>query len=223
MIKACVFDLDGTLLNTLTTISYYGNLALNEFGIEAIDTDEYKYLVGNGAKILVERMLKFRSAYTEEMFKKVYDFYNEKYNADVRKYTEPYSGIPQMLKSLKDMGIALGVISNKPDYAACEAINNFFDADIFDVVHGQREGIKIKPDPEGALDILASLGAEPSETVYAGDTWIDMQTGKNMGAYTIGVLWGFRDYDELKENGADLIINSPDEIVKYISETNKTE
>lgn len=221
MIKACLFDLDGTLLDTLSTISYYGNLALNKYGIESVENDEYKYFVGNGAKLLVERMLKFRNAYTDEMFDKVFEYYNEQYNADVKRYTAPYDGVTQLIKELRSQGIYTAVISNKPDYAACEAVNTFFGENMFDVVHGQREGIKIKPDPEGAIDILNTLKVKPEETVYVGDTWIDMQTGKSLGAYTIGVLWGFRDFDELKNHGADRIISSPKEILECINELNK--
>lgn len=220
MIKACLFDLDGTLLDTISTISYYGNLALNKFGIESIETDEYKYFVGNGAKLLVERMLKFRDSYTEEMFDKVFEYYNDRYNADVKRYTAPYDGIEELIKNLKDNGILTAVISNKPDYAACEAVKTFFGESSFDIVHGQREGIKIKPDPEGAADILTTLGVKPEETVYVGDTRVDMQTGKSLGAYTIGVLWGFRDFEELQTNGADRIISHPREIMECIKEIN---
>ncbi len=221
MIKACLFDLDGTLLDTISTISYYGNLALEKFGIESIETDEYKYFVGNGAKLLVERMLNFRNAYTEEMFDKVFEYYNEQYNADVKRYTAPYDGIEDLISELKSQGILTAVISNKPDYAACEAVKMFFKDGSFDIVHGQREGIKIKPDPEGAVDILETLDVKPEETVYVGDTWIDMQTGKSLGAHTVGVLWGFRKYDELNTHGADIIISEPKEILAYIKELNE--
>lgn len=221
MIKACIFDLDGTLLDTLTTIAYYGNLALNKFSIRSIETNEYKYLVGNGAKILVERMLKATDSYTEEMFEKVYGYYNEQYNADVKRYTVPYPGICELLSELKKKNILNGVISNKPDFAAKSAIKDFFEDGLIDVTHGQREGIKIKPEPDGALDVICELGVTPEECLYIGDTWIDMQTGKNLGAFTIGVLWGFRDYEELKSNGADMIIENPSEILDYINSVNK--
>ena len=220
MIKACVFDLDGTLLNTLTTIAYYGNTALKKFGIEPIETERYKYLVGNGAKLLVERMLRERDAYTQEMYDKVYKYYNDCYNADVRRYTKPYDCIIDMLKQLKARNIAVGVISNKPDFAACGAVADFIPHGLVDVAHGQIEGIKIKPAPDGALNVLSELGVSAAETVYVGDTWIDMQTGKNLGAFTVGVLWGFRDYDELKENGADLIVKTPMEIVDCVDRAN---
>lgn len=220
MIKACIFDLDGTLLDTLTTIAYYGNLALNKFSIRSIETDEYKYLVGNGAKILVERMLRTTDSYTDEMFEKVYAYYNEQYNADVKRYTKPYPGICELLTELKKRNILTGVISNKPDFAACSAIKDFFEDGLIDVTHGQREGIKIKPEPDGAIEVVRELDVTPEECLYIGDTWIDMQTGKNLGAYTIGVLWGFRDYEELKSNGADMIIEKPSEILNYIDSLN---
>ena len=220
MIKACVFDLDGTLLDTLTTIAYYGNLALNKFGIRSIETEEYKYLVGNGAKILVERMLKTTDSYCEEMYNKVYEYYNEQYNANTKLYTKPYPGICELLKELKNRNILIGVISNKPDFAAVNAIKDSFEDGLIDVAHGQIEGIKIKPEPDGAIMVLNELGVKADESLYIGDTWIDMQTGKNLGAYTIGVLWGFRDYDELKSNGADMIVEKPDEILQYINAQN---
>lgn len=220
MIKACVFDLDGTLLDTLSTIAYYGNLALNKFGIQSIETDEYKYLVGNGVKILIERMLKATNSYSEEMYEKVYEYYNEQYNADTKRYTKPYPGICELLEELKKRKILIGVISNKPDFAAVNAIKDSFEDGLIDVAHGQIEGIKIKPEPDGAIMVLNELGVKAEECLYVGDTWIDMQTGKNLGAYTIGVLWGFRDYDELKSNGADMIIENPDEIIEYINAQN---
>lgn len=220
MIKACVFDLDGTLLNTLTTIAYYGNTALEKFGIAPIETERYKYLVGNGAKLLVERMLREREAYTAEMYEKVYKYYNDCYNADVKRYTEPYDGIIDMLTELKKRNICVGVISNKPDFAACGAVADFIPSELVDVVHGQIEGIKIKPAPDGAQNVLNELGVSAEQTVYVGDTWIDMQTGKNLGSFTVGVLWGFRDYDELKKSGADLIVKNPQEIVDYVDSVN---
>lgn len=221
MIKACIFDLDGTLLDTLTTISYYGNLALNKYSLGSIETDEYKYLVGNGAKILVERMLKKVDAYSDEMFEKVFKYYNEQYDADVKRYTAPYEGVVELLKELKKRNILTGVISNKPDFAARSAVKDFFEDGLLDVTHGQIEGIKIKPEPDGAINVVNELGVKPEECLYVGDTWVDMQTGKSLGAFTIGVLWGFRDFDELKTHGADMIVEKPAEILDYIDSKSK--
>jgi phosphoglycolate phosphatase len=220
MIKACLFDLDGTLLDTITTISYYANMALEKFGIEPIEKDKYNYFVGNGAKILIERMLRERNVYTDDTFKKVYDFYVKSYDADTTYLTEAYDGIIDMLTELKNRGIKAGVISNKPDYATRSVCAKKIDSSLLHTVRGQIEGIRIKPDTEGALNVLKLMEADPAETMYIGDTGVDMQTGKNLGAYTVGVLWGFRKEDELRDNGADRIISHPKEIISVIDEIN---
>ena len=220
MIKACVFDLDGTLLNTINTITYYANLALEHYGIEPYNTDDYKYMVGNGAKILIERMLDGRGfSGDNEMFDKVFGFYNEKYNSDVEYLTAPYDGICELLDNLKKEGITTAVLSNKPDYAAGEAVKTFLNG-YFDVVHGQRDGIEIKPSPEGVFEILNELGLTSDEILYIGDTATDMQTGKSANAYTIGVLWGFRLRDELEGANADAIVEHPSEIYNILKKIN---
>ncbi len=220
MIKACVFDLDGTLLNTIDTITYYGNLALEHYGIEPYNTDDYKYMVGNGARILVERMLEGRGfSGNNEMFDKVFGYYNEKYNNDVEYLTAPYDGICELLENLKKDDIKTAVLSNKPDYAAGEAVKTFLNG-YFDVVHGQRDGVEIKPSPDGVFEILNELGITSDEILYIGDTATDMQTGKSANAYTIGVLWGFRLRDELEGANADVIIEHPSEIFDILKKIN---
>ena len=215
MIKACIFDLDGTLLNTITTISYYCNKTLAEFGFEPIEEEDYKYLVGDGAKKLVERMIEKKGIDSEEYFDKMFKFYNREYDNDVSYLTKPYDGIPELLAFLKTNNIKNCVLSNKPDYAACEAIKKFL-GDLVDVTHGGRENVPLKPAPDGVEEILAEIGCTPDECLYIGDTSVDMQTGKNAGMYTIGVLWGFRKRDELEESGADVIVSSPDEIMEIV-------
>ena len=216
MIKACLFDLDGTLLDTLTTIAYYSNMALSAHGIEPVEVDRYKLFVGNGAKKLVERMLKYRNAYSEESFHIIYKYYMESYDANPTYLTEPYDGICDMLDSVKQRGISAGVISNKPDFATKAVCAAKFTPGTFGEVRGQVEGIAVKPDTEGAVCVLNSLGVSSDETIYVGDTDVDMQTGKNLGAYTVGVLWGFRDEEELTDAGADAVISHPMELVDLI-------
>ncbi len=220
MIKACIFDLDGTLLDTIGTISYYGNMALESYCVAPYAPDDYKYMVGNGAKILIERMLDGRGKSGDiELFNKVFELYNTEYNKNVEYLTEPYEGICELLKALKEKGIVTAVLSNKPDYAAGEAVKTFLNG-YFDVVHGQREGIKIKPSPEGVFEILSELNLKADEILYIGDTATDMQTGKSAGAYTIGVLWGFRDRAELEGAHADIIIEKPCEIIDILNRFN---
>lgn len=221
MIKACLFDLDGTLLDTLTTIAYYSNMALSAHGIEPVEVDRYKLFVGNGAKKLIERVLKYRNAYSEENFHIIYKHYMETYDANPTYLTEPYDGICQMLEMLNKRGILSGVISNKPDFATKAVCMTKFDPGTFVEVRGQVEGIAIKPDTEGALCVLSTLGVNSDEIVYVGDTDVDMQTGKNLGAYTVGVLWGFREEEELTSAGADAVIAHPMELVDLIDTLTK--
>ncbi len=221
MIKACLFDLDGTLLNTITTIAHFGNYALKKHGISPIECVSYKLLVGNGAKKLVERMLKKQGAYSEEMYESVYNCYMQAYDANPTHLTEPYEGIADMLKALKDRGIKVGVISNKPDYAAKSVCVQKLPPNLVDAMQGQLEGVPIKPDISGPMQVLKRLGALPEETIYAGDSGVDMQTGRNLKSFTVGVSWGFRSIEELMENGADRIVYSPLEIIDIADELNK--
>ncbi len=216
MIKGCLFDLDGTILDTLTTIAHFGNKALEDNGIEPIESVEYKNFIGNGAKKLVERMLRFRNAYSIENFHNIYNCYMKLYDANPTYLTEPFDGIEEMLLSLKNRGIKIGVISNKPDYATRAVCKAKFKEGILDKVQGQLDTVPVKPDTKGPLMVLDALGVKCEDTVYIGDSGVDMKTGKNLGAYTVGVSWGFRDTDELVECGADKIVYSPREIADIL-------
>ena len=216
MIKLCVFDLDGTVLDTIHTIAYYGNYALNKNGIEPIDVEEYKYLAGTGAVNLVKNMLRFRNSFTDENFEKVFHDYDTAYNANTSYMSGMFDGMQETLDSIKAMGVKIAIISNKPHFAATGVVNSLFGEGYFDLVYGQREGIPIKPNPTAVLQILSEVGVDKAECLYIGDTGTDMQTGKNSGLYTIGVLWGFRGKEELLENGADMTIEKPHELYDYI-------
>ncbi len=221
MIKACLFDLDGTILDTIKTIAYYGNTSLEKFGIKTIDVERYKYLAGNGSKNLVERMLRDRDCYSKELFDKIFAFYIKSYDANPAYLTEPFEGVCDMLLKLNSMGIKCAVISNKPDFAAQSVCKEKFSDGLLEIVRGQIDGVKIKPDTEGVLRLMDELGVNAHEVVYIGDTDVDMHTGRNLGAYTVGVLWGFRDEEELIKNGADEIVSYPKEIVNIIERMNK--
>ena len=212
MYKGIIFDLDGTLLDTIETIAYYGNTTLEKFGFKSIDTQKYNYMAGLGAKHLVKCMLAEFGSEDEEIFNRVFSDYNKSYNVDPLYKTKVYDGINELILKAKKQGMKLAVLSNKPHDATVDVINNFFDKGTFDICFGAREGVPLKPDPAPAIAVANELGLEKSECIYVGDTDVDMKTGKGAGFYTVGVLWGFRDRQELEENGADIIVTRPDEI-----------
>ncbi len=215
MIKAVIFDLDGTVSDTLSTIAHFGNVALTHFGFDEIDKDEFKYFAGDGKVKLIHRMLKFCNADTDENFKKVEAKYDKEYEADPIFETKPFDGLIDELQKLKNRGIKLAVLSNKPDNVTVMVAENLF-GDLFDIVHGKRENISTKPDPEGAVLLTDELGVEVSECVFVGDTNVDIFTAKNAGMKSIGVLWGFRDEKELSDAKADYIIEKTSEIYDTI-------
>lgn len=216
MIKACIFDLDGTLTNTLPTISYYGNAALAKNGFAPFDEERYKYFIGNGAKTLVERMLTAGGNMSEENLARVFGDYNSAYNEAPLYQTAVYDGILPLLHAIKERGVLTAVLSNKPDFATRSVVEHFFPS-LFSVAHGGREGVPLKPAPEGALLLMHELGVKnPADVLYVGDTSVDMDTGKAAGFFTVGVLWGFRTEDELRAHKADAIVSRPNEILQYI-------
>ena len=214
MKKLCIFDLDGTLLDTLPTIAHYCNLTLREFDLPEIPEERYKYLAGNGAKVLIERMIDEVGADREEYFDKMFKFYNKEYDKNVSYLTKAFEGVPELLTGLKEIGINTAVISNKPDFAAVNVVKLFL-GDLIDIAHGGRDGIPLKPAPQGVFKIFEEAGVVADECLYVGDTGTDMETGKNSGIFSIGVLWGFRKEDELLQNGADMIVSHPLEILEY--------
>lgn len=210
-IRACIFDLDGTILYTLDAIAKAGNRMLEELGYDPQPVDDYRYYCGDGSDNLVRRCLKKVGGDTEENIQAGF-ILNRKFLAqDPNYHVRPYPGMPEALQTLKERGIRIAVVSNKPDDAAQLTVRAQY-GDLFDHVQGQNREVPIKPDPTGALRTAIALGAAPSECLYFGDTWTDMKTGNNAAMHTIGVLWGYRDEKELRENGADLIISKPAEI-----------
>lgn len=216
MIKLCIFDLDGTVLDTIETIAYYGNYALQKNNIEPIAVCEYKYLAGNGIAKLIKNMLQFRNCFTEELYNKVFHDYDTAYNADATYKTSIFEGLKDVLDQMKDMGIKLAIVSNKPDYPTKKVVSSLYGEDYFTCVLGQREGKALKPDPTAVFDVISDLNVSKEDCIYIGDTSVDMKTGKNAGLFTIGVLWGFRDKKELLENGADMVIKKPSELYEFV-------
>lgn len=223
MIKLCIFDLDGTVLDTVHTIAYYGNYALSKHGIEPIEDKEYNYFAGNGAVNLIKRALNFRNCLTDETFEKVFADYNTAYNANTSYLTAPFDGIRETLDKIKTLGIKMAILSNKPHFATCGVITSLFGEGYFDCVYGQREDVPIKPDPTAVLGIMQELNAKPEQCLYIGDTGTDMKTGKNAKLCTVGVTWGFRGKDELIQNGADMIIDTPCQLLDCINAQKEAE
>lgn len=213
MIKVCIFDLDGTLTNTLNAIAHFGNTALEEFGFKTFPTERYKRFVGNGRSKLIERMLDAQGMLTPENYKAVCKSYDSKYEAEPLYDTLPYDGIPELLAELKKRGIKAAVCTNKPINVARDVVSTLFAEDTFARIRGGEDGVAAKPDPKCTLEIAKSLGASPDECLFIGDSNVDMLTAKNADMISIGVLWGFRDEDELKAAGAKHIVKAPDEIL----------
>ena len=217
MYKCCVFDLDGTVADTLDTIAYYGNYALQHFGLPEIDKERYKYLVGNGYKILVRNMLReIGRDENDPIFHELAGFYHDAYDKGSMYLTKAYDGMPELLNSLKEKGLKLAVLSNKPHGAVITVADELYGG-IFDICYGSREDVPLKPDPALLFEILEKFNIKPQECVYVGDTSTDMLTGKKAGAFTVGVLWGFRDREFLAENGAKLFVANPLDIVDMIN------
>ena len=216
MIKCCIFDLDGTILDTITTITHYVNVILKKHGIEPVTVDECKYFAGNGAYKLIERSLNSKGIYDEERIKQLLSEYVPAYDEAPLYLTDAFDGISDMLAQLKARGMKLAVLSNKPDTSVKSIVEHFFPG-VFDEAAGGMDGVPLKPDPTAAVGILERLGISESETAWVGDTSTDIETGKNLkAALSIGVLWGFRKREELVAAGADLIVTHPSEIVRGV-------
>lgn len=213
--KACIFDLDGTLTNTLNAIAHFGNVALEEFGFEPIPVMDYKRYVGDGRTVLIHRMLTARNADTPENFEKVCRVYDANYEAEPLYDTDAYDGIRELLSELKSRGIKIAVCSNKPDNVVQDVVKIIF-GDTFDTVCGVIDGFPTKPEPYTALKITERIGVSPKDCLFIGDTNVDIFTAKNAGMTSIGVTWGFRDREELIDAGADYIVDLPSDILNIL-------
>ncbi|MDR0699220.1 MAG: HAD family hydrolase [Tannerella sp.] len=213
--KLIIFDLDGTLLNTISDLAHSTNYALKKNGFPAHPVEAYKHFVGNGINKLFERALP-EGGKTEEnihRIRKEFLPYYENHNTD---YTQPYEGIPQLLKFVQSKGLKTAVASNKYQQATEKLINRFFPEITFSSVFGQREGIPAKPDPAIVYEILSVAAIAATESLYVGDSGVDMKTASNAGITSVGVTWGFRTRSELETNGAVYIAESITDIINLI-------
>ena len=216
MKKAVIFDLDGTLADTIASIAWCGNRALARFGLPSFTEAEYKRFVGDGAAMLVRRALLAAGDGKLSRFDEVYQEYRDIFSRDCMYQVKPYEGIVPLLSELKKRGIRIAVLSNKPDADSRHVVEELFGKGYFDHVQGQAEGIPRKPDPAGVYRIMEALGMRAEDFLYVGDSCVDMRTGKAAGLFTVGVLWGFRDRAELEENHADAVIARPEELLSFL-------
>ncbi len=214
MYKCCIFDMDGTLANTIDSIAYFGNEALAEIGLAPVDVEKYKIFVGDGAATLIHRLLNYYDCDTPENFEKVFFKYKTDYDNDFMYLTKPYDGIMELLEELKNRGIKTGILSNKPHSTAQKVSDIMFGDRLIDICRGETPAVPVKPDPTGLVMLLNEFGVKPEECIYIGDTGTDVKTGKGAGAFTVGVLWGFRKRPELEP--ADAVIEHPAEILKFL-------
>lgn len=215
MKKLVIFDLDGTLLNTIADLAAATNYALTQFGYPTHSTDAYRFFVGNGINKLFERALPEANRTPENVLRirsKFVPYYNV-HNADL---SRPYPGIEDLLNQLQQHHIQIAVASNKYQEATAKLIGQYFPAIRFTAVFGQRENVPTKPDPQVVNEIIQLAGVSKEEVVYIGDSGVDMQTGLNAGVTTIGVCWGFRPKSELQEFQPDLLAEKPEDISRFL-------
>lgn len=211
-IKCAVFDLDGTLVNTIDDLGIACNTLIEKYGFDAKWTEkDYKKFVGNGAKKLVERA--FKGTLSDEELEARYAEFKELYNRIMLDNAYAYDGIKEQLELLKDMGIKLCVVTNKPNEAAKRMVEHIFGKDYFEYIAGVIDGVPTKPDPTTTLMALKEVGCTAKEAIYFGDSNVDMQTAKNAKIEAVGVTWGFRSFEELFSENPSIIIDEP----KYIS------
>ena len=209
MIKTVIFDLDGTLLNTLLDLKESTNYALRQFGYPERTLEEIRYFVGNGVRKLIERAVPENCENVEECL----DVFKKHYEKNMYNNTVSYNYIETMLKTLKSEGIKLGVVSNKFDLAVKELCKKYYDG-LVDIAIGQGGDVLPKPSPFGVYKAMKELGADKASTIYVGDSEVDVQTAQNANIPCIGVTWGFRDEKDL--TGANVIINAPSELIPTI-------
>ena len=214
--KACIFDLDGTLTNTLESMTYSVNLTLEEMGLSKITKDQCRLFVGNGARVLLEKSLKAAGDTDASRIEEGMEIYGRIFDRNCTYHVTPYEGIPEMLKALKDKGIQLAVLSNKPDRQTVKVVKAIFGEELFDYAQGQKEGIRRKPEPDGVWYLMEQMHVSKEECLYIGDSEVDAATGRNAGLKTIGVLWGFRDRKTLETAEVDDLIDRPDELLQFV-------
>ena len=214
MIKAVLFDLDGTLVNSLGDLAASVNFVLERNGFPVHAEDEFRYFAGDGIPKMIERALP-ENCRTEEIKHRCTEQFLERYSKHFADLTRPYPGIPELLEGLRRRGIETAVVSNKAQEMAECVVKRAF-GDRMSLIIGKREGVAAKPDPAALLLAAKLLGKEPRECAFLGDSGMDMAAAVRAGMKAVGVLWGFRTAKELEENGAEALIKTPGELTDII-------
>lgn len=217
MIKLCIFDLDGTTVNSLKSIAHFTNETLAEFGLEPFPVDDYRHLAGGGARKLMTNLINARGADINLLEDMVSDWLG-RYERQPFYLTEPYDGINILLENLKSLGVITAIVTNKSKRVASSIIEHSFGTPgtLIDEAISEHPGMVLKPAPDEIIKLCEKYAVLPQETMYVGDHGIDMQTGKNAGVISCGVTWGFHSEDELIAAGADLIARRPNDIIEFI-------
>ena len=223
MIKAVIFDLDGTLADTLDSITHGINLTMKELGYPQNTREDAHAHINHGARNLIKLSLPTEEQSDDARIDEAYALYNEMYAKVYLEVERTYDGIPQMIENLHEKGIKLSVLSNKQDPFVVGICNKLLPKEYFTEFRGQRVGAPTKPDPTVPLEICSLMGVEPSECALVGDSDVDMRTAKNAGFTAIGVSWGYRPPEILAANGADAIAATADDIVKIIKSHKENE
>lgn len=213
--KAAIFDLDGTLLNTLEDLSDSLNATLTAQGLPLYTYDDYRLMIGHGLQALVHQALP-EDWQTEERFQTIFNVFIHLYRANQRCRTRPYPEIPKLLTALRMANLRLAVLSNKNQTNVTELINFFFP-NLFEAARGLCSSVPAKPNPAAALDLARDFDLPPKAFFYLGDSGLDIRTARAAGMHAIGVTWGYRTRAELVADGAEDIVNSPNEVLKLIS------
>lgn len=217
MIRLCIFDLDGTLINSLYDLAAAMNHALENNGLAPYEPERYRFMVGSGISVLADRAMG-QAAQDEALKARILRDFSEYYTAHCLDFTMPYPEIPAMLSELEKSGIMYAVNSNKPEPFAKQIIMSLFPDASFSAIVGKRDDIERKPSPDGVLEILSKTGTQKSECIYIGDSNVDAFTAQNAGTAFCGVSWGFRTKEELLSAGAEFIADTPSDIIAHIKE-----
>ncbi len=212
--KAIIFDLDGTLIDSLTDIALCANEVLKEFGFPTHKVEDYKKFVGGGALFLMKNCSPENCS--EKEVHKLFERFKEIYDTTIYSNTKPYNGVYELLDELTKQNYKIGILSNKPHEFTIKYVERFFNKYPIKEIHGQKEDIPKKPDPIGAINIAKAFKLPCEKTLFIGDSDVDMQTAKNANMIAVGVEWGFRTVEELKEHGADYIVKTPIDILSLL-------